>query len=211
MSHKDTFYLNQATTIIKKLNQRHMEGYFCESAQEAKLKALSLIEEDSVISWGGSQTIAQTGLIDALKKGPYTLLDRSQAENQDEVRDIYLKAFTADYYLMSSNAITLDGKLVNVDGNGNRVAALIYGPKNVIVIVGMNKVVLDEAAAIQRVRNFSAPANALRVGAGTPCTMSGRCHECMGENTICCNTVITRISRYPNRIKVILVGEELGY
>lgn len=211
MSHKDLFYQNQAKTIIEKLSQRHMEGYFCESAQEAKLKALSLIEENSVVSWGGSQSIIQTGLIEALKKGGYTLLDRTAAKSSEEVRDVYLKAFDADYYLMSANAITLDGKLVNVDGNGNRVAALIYGPKNVIVIVGMNKVVIDEEAAIKRVRNFAAPPNAMRVGVTTPCTLTGKCHECMGENTICCNTVITRISKYPNRIKVILVGEELGY
>ena len=170
------------------------------------------MEAHSVISWGGSQTISEIGLISELTHLPYTLLDRSVATTADETRDIYLKAFNADYYLMSANAITLDGELINIDGTGNRAAALIYGPKNVIVIAGMNKIVTDQASGMDRVRNFAAPPNAIRIGHDqTPCSKTGKCHDCLSEQCICCQTVITRFSRIPKRIKVILVGEPLGY
>ncbi len=111
---------------------------------------------------------------------------------------------------MSSNAITMDGKLVNIDGNGNRVAALIYGPENVIVIAGMNKVVKDEADAISRIRNYASPVNTVRLSKNTPCAVTGKCSNCLG-NTICGHTVVTRNSAFKGRIKVLLIGDSFGY
>lgn len=212
MTPKKAFYKVQAESVIKKLEQRNMEGFYCETSEEALKKTLSLMEPNSIISWGGSQTINEIGLLSELSHQPYTLLDRSTATSADETRDIYLKAFNADYYLMSTNAITLDGELINIDGTGNRTAALIYGPKNVIVIAGMNKVVTDQNSGIDRVRNFASPPNAIRIAhTQTPCSKTGKCHDCISEECICCHTVITRFSRIPKRIKVILVGETLGY
>lgn len=211
MTPKQLFFSNQAATIIKKLEQRNMEAHYCSTKEEAKNKALGLMSSPSIVSWGGSQTIEEIGLLEALHPYDYTLIDRSLAKTQEEIRPYYLKAFDADYYLMSSNAITLDGLLVNIDGTGNRVAALIYGPKNVIIIAGMNKVVADEASALKRVRNIAAPANTTRLQLDTPCVKTGKCHDCLNEQCACCQIVITRFSRIPKRIKIILVGEELGY
>ena len=117
----------------------------------------------------------------------------------------------ADYFLMSTNAITMDGELVNIDGRSNRVSCLCWGPQNVIIIAGMNKVALDVESALKRVRNFAAPPNAVRLNKNTPCAQTGKCADCYSPDCICSQIVITRRSSTPNRIKVILVGEELGY
>lgn len=211
MTPKKINYQNQAEQLIKQFNKRQMEAYYAKDSKEAVEKVLSLISEKSSIAFGGSMTISEIGLLDEIRKRDYTLHDRGLANSPEEVRDIYLKSFDVDYYLMSSNAITLDGKLVNIDGNGNRVAALIYGPRNVIVIVGMNKLTNNEQDAINRIGTKAAPPNTIRLGSDTPCSKTGHCHECLTPQTICCQTVITRYSRVNNRIKVILVGEELGY
>lgn len=211
-------FLNEATklraqTIIKGLEKRNMEGVFCETKEDALAKALSYIEEGSCVTWGGSMSIEEVGLMDAVKNGNYEVIDRSVAKNYDEQREIFSKAVLADYYLMSSNAITLDGELINIDGTGNRVACLTYGPKNVIMIVGMNKVVNDVEDGIKRVRNFASPPNTLRLGLKTPCSMTGRCGDCYGDTCICSQIVVTRrqSAAMKGRIKVILVGESLGY
>lgn len=211
MTSKQEFYKVAANKIISAFEKRSIEGYYCENKEEAVNKAIELMQEGSVISWGGSMTLEEIGLLEELKKGHYTLLDRSTAKNYDETTEIYHKAFAADYYLMSSNAITMDGKLVNIDGTGNRVASLIYGPKNVIVIAGMNKIVSDEDSALKRARNYAAPINTVRLNKKTPCANAGSCKDCLSPDTICCNIVVTRMSKFPKRIKVILVGEELGY
>ena len=211
-------FLNEATklraqTIIKGLEKRNMEGVFCETKEDALAKALSYIEEGSSVTWGGSMSISEIGLMDAVKNGNYEIIDRSVAKNYDEQREIFSKAVLADYYLMSSNAITLDGELINIDGTGNRVACLTYGPKNVIMIVGMNKVVNDVEDGIKRVRNFASPPNTLRLGLKTPCSMTGRCGDCYGDTCICSQIVVTRrqSAAMRGRIKIILVGESLGY
>lgn len=211
-------FLNEATklraqTIIKGLEKRNMEGVFCETKEDALAKALSYIEEGSSVTWGGSMSIEEVGLMDAVKNGNYEVIDRSVAKNYEEQRQIFAKAVLADYYLMSSNAITLDGELINIDGTGNRVACLTYGPKNVIMIVGMNKVVNDVEDGIKRVRNFASPPNTLRLGLKTPCSMTGRCGDCYGDTCICSQIVVTRrqSAGMKGRIKVILVGESLGY
>ena len=199
--------------IIKGLEKRNMEGVFCETKEDALTKALSYIEEGSSVTWGGSMSISEIGLMDAVKNGNYEIIDRSVAKNYDEQREIFSKAVLADYYLMSSNAITLDGELINIDGTGNRVACLTYGPKNVIMIVGMNKVVNDVEDGIKRVRNFASPPNTLRLGLKTPCSMTGRCGNCYGDTCICSQIVVTRrqSAAMRGRIKIILVGESLGY
>lgn len=202
---------NAAATIIKALQKRQMEGYFCETAKEAVEKALSLMPEGSVISWGGSMSIGECGLMDALKDKNYTLIDRMSAKTPEERREIYSKTVAADYYLMSTNAITMDGELVNIDGFGNRVACLIAGPENVLIIAGMNKVVRDVPAGISRIRTKAAPSNTVRLNKSTPCAKTGVCHECFSPDCICSQTVITRRSQLPGRIKVILVNEDLGF
>lgn len=208
---KTNFYEVQAATIIKNLAKRNMDGYYCPDAASAVKLALSLMPEGSSIGWGGSMTLSETGLMDALKEQPYTLIDRSTASTPEERRQIYAKTVLADYYLMSTNAITLDGQLVNIDGAGNRVACLIHGPEHVLVLAGMNKVCTDVESAIKRVKNCAAPPNTVRLSCKTPCASTGICGDCLSPETICCQEVVTRYSRIPGRITVILIGEEYGY
>lgn len=211
MSVEQKYFENRAQKLIESLQTRKMEGYYCATKQEALNRTIDIISDGSTISWGGSQTLSQIGIIDELKKGNYNLFDRATAKTNEEITDIYHRAFSADYYLMSSNAITLDGKLVNIDGNGNRVACMIYGPKNVIIVAGMNKVCDSEEDAVRRARTLASPMNATRIGTNTPCVSTGFCYNCKEDDCICCNIVITRMSRVKGRIKVILVGENLGY
>lgn len=209
---KQENYRNLAETIIKNFNARGIEGYYCADREEANAKAKRFLTPDCSISWGGSETLKEIGLIDDLKEtDDYTIYDRKMAKSPDEAREIYGKIVTADYYFMSSNAITLDGELVNIDGVGNRVACLCHGPENVIVIAGMNKVVEGVKDGISRTRNIAAPPNAVRLGLNSPCAVSGKCRDCLSDDCICGQIVVTRMSRVSGRIKVILVGEELGY
>lgn len=205
------YYKNAAQTVIKNLKKRRMEGYYCETREEAVSLALSLMPEGSSIGWGGSVTLTESGLMDAIGGGKYELIDRSVAKTKEENKAIHAKIFGCDYFLMSTNAITYDGELVNVDGRSNRVCFLCYGPENVIVIAGMNKLASDVETAIKRVHDVASPKNALRLNRKTPCAITGKCADCLSPDCICAQTVITRMSHIPNRIKVILVGEELGY
>lgn len=208
---KKEYYRRTAETIIKNMEQRNMSACYAATKQEATQKVCSLIEDNASISWGGSMTLLEIGLFEQLSTNPsYKLFDRSTVL-PDQIEDIYRAAFSCDYYIMSSNAVTLDGKLINIDGTGNRTAALIYGPKNVIIVAGMNKVATNEHEALSRVKNIASPLNALRMNKDTPCTKTGMCHDCLTPDCICMQTVITRNSRIKDRIKVILVGETLGY
>lgn len=211
MSAKTIYYENLADSLIEKFNKRGIEGYYCENASEALLMAKRFLTPGCSVSWGGSETLKEIGLIDELKNSDYILYDRHSVHTPEEKTLMYSKIVTSDYFFMSSNAITLDGQLVNIDRSGNRVACLITGPKNVIIIAGMNKIVTDVEAGIERVRNVASPPNAIRVGFKTPCAELGRCTNCLVEDSICCEIVITRRSSIQGRIKVILVGEELGY
>lgn len=211
MTPKKQMYQNQAETIIKNLEKRNMTGYYYESAGAAVEAILEKIPNFSVVTWGGSQTLSQIGLLQQLSEKSLTLLNRDLAKTPEETKQIYRDSFSADYYLMSTNAITLDGKLVNIDGNSNRVAALAYGPDFVFIVAGMNKVAVDEENALIRAKNFAAPANTVRLNCKTPCTKTGSCNDCLVDDCICCNTVITRKSRHNNRIHVFLIGEELGF
>lgn len=211
MSPIQEFYEKQSASIIKNLEKRGMEGFYCPDSQSAVKKAMSLMPDSALVSWGGSMTLEECGMMDALKASKHTLLDRGTAKTLEETKAIYHKALSADYYFMSSNAITLDGKLVNIDGTGNRVAALTYGPDHVILMVGMNKVVKDEAAALERIHTLAAPPNAVRIGVKTPCALTGVCADCTSPNCICSQILTIRYSRLKERIKVILIGEKLGY
>ena len=211
MTPKQLAFQSAAESIIKNLEKRNMEGYFFETGAECVKAITDLIEEDSQISWGGSESIKECGLLDALKKGNYTLIDRLTAKSPEESRELYVKAALSDYYLMSTNAITMDGELINIDGNGNRVACLIHGPKHIIIVAGMTKVVSDVEAGYARVRDIATPANTKRLNKNTPCFHTGRCGDCLSPECICNQVVITRRSGHPGRIKVFLVAEDLGY
>lgn len=208
---KETFYENQAATIIKKLNMRKMEGYYCKNVEEAKAKMLELIgNEKKTVGYGGSMTLDENGFKDSVTAAGHELIIRENYKTPEEEKELKSKLTNADFFLMSTNAITLDGELVNIDGRGNRVSYLIYGPDNVIVIAGMNKVVSTVEDGYLRIRNIATPPNCNRLDCKTPCATTGKCGECFTDS-ICCEFVTTRMSRVPNRIKVILVGETLGY
>lgn len=197
--------------VVKALESRNMEAYYVKTKEEALAKALELIPEGSSVSWGGSMSAQEIGLIDAVRAGNYEVLDRDVKESREEQQEVMHQALSCDVYLGSTNALSEDGVLVNIDGNANRVAAFAYGPKNVLLIVGMNKVVKTEADAMSRARNEAAPINAQRFGITTPCVKNGSCFDCKSPECICCQILITRYSKAPKRIKVILVDENLGF
>lgn len=185
-----------------------------ENTEEALDVISSLINPGDTVSVGGSMSLFEAGVIDYLRNGTYDFLDRYKAGlTPDEITDIYKQSFFCDVYFTSSNAITEKGELYNVDGNGNRVAAMLYGPKSVIVLAGYNKIVKDIDEAKKRVAEIAAPANAKRLNLDSPCTQTGRCVNCQNDSRICADTVIIgrQMPRFKDRIKVILVGEELGY
>lgn len=197
--------------VVKALESRNMEAYYAESKEEAVKTALSLINEGSTINMGGSASVRESGLIEALKNGNYIFYDRDLAPTPEERDQIARKAFECDWYLGSVNAMSEDGVFINIDGNANRVAAYAFGPKNVLLIVGMNKVVKTEEDAMHRARNEAAPVNTQRFGPNTPCVKNGSCFDCKSEDCICCQIMITRFSRIPKRFKIILVDENLGF
>ena len=197
--------------VVKALESRNMEAYYVKTKEAALAKALELIPEGSSISWGGTMSAQEIGLTDALHKGNYDVYDREQVETREEKEKIAHQALNCDFFIGSTNALSEDGVLVNVDGNANRVAAFAYGPKNVLLIVGMNKVVKTEADAMSRARNEAAPINAQRCGVITPCVKNGSCFNCKSPQCICCQILITRFSKVPKRTKIILVDENLGF
>ncbi len=204
------YFTNQANTIIKGLNRRNMEGFYVENKEQALNKVIELISKDGSVGMGGSETLKEIGLVDVLRNGGYDFIDRDKGQTRGEKEDLMRQCLLADTFLMSTNAITLDGQLVNIDGNSNRVAALCFGPKQVIIVAGKNKVATDLEYAIKRVKTVACPPNAQRLNLKTPCAITGKCSNCL-EGTMCAQEVITRYSRHDGRIKVILVGEELGY
>ena len=197
-----------AKKTIEGLKSRNMEGFYAASKEEALKIALDLIPEGSSISMGGAMSVHEIGLSEALKNGNYNFIDRDAYEDK---RQAMLMAYDADFFLASCNAMTDDGILVNIDGNSNRVSAIAQGPKNVIFVVGMNKVCSDVDAAMKRARSVAAPTNAQRFGLNTPCSQKGTCFNCKSPDTICCQILITRFSRHAGRIKGILVNDDLGF
>ena len=213
MTPREEYNQTLANSLITRMERRNFEACYCATKEEASQKAISYLKEGSSIGWGGSMTLEEIGLMDYLKNGDhnYVIYDRMTAKTPQEQKEMFAKIITADNFLMSSNAITLDGELVNVDGNGNRVACLCNGPDQVIVIASLNKVVRTEEEAYHRVRDVAAPLNAARLNTQTPCHVNGFCGDCKSPSCMCCQLVTTRFSRTKGRIKVILVGEPCGY
>lgn len=212
MDIQKNYYEKLAATVISNLDKRQIEGHYFPTSKEAVEKALSFLPPNPSVGFGGSVTLVQSGMLDALKADPsIRLLDREAAKTADEKEEIYRSHFSADAYFMSSNAITADGELVNIDGSGNRVAALIFGPKEVIILAGMNKIVPSVEEAINRVRNTATPPNCIRLDKQTPCAVTGRCADCLAPDCICNQIAITRRSGKKGRIKVLLIGEMLGF
>ncbi len=197
-----------AQKVIKGLESRNMTGHWAASKEEALAVALSLVPEGASVTMGGCTSAREIGLVDALKKGDYNFIDRDAYADK---RAAMLAAYDADVFLASANAITEDGVIVNVDGNSNRVSAIAQGPRKVVFVVGMNKVCPDADSAMKRARGVAAPINAQRFGLSTPCAKTGACADCKSPDTICCQILITRFSRHPGRIHVILVNDALGF
>lgn len=198
--------------LVDSLEKRWIKGHYAENKEEALKIALELIPEGSSIGYGGSVTIDELGLKDALDNERYNLIRRELAKTPEEMREKYIEIYGSDVFITGANAITEDGIIVNIDGNGNRVSAISYGPKKVIFIVGVNKISKDLDAAIKRARNVAAPANCVRVGVTeTPCQTAGSCLNCLNPKTICSEFLITRCNKLPDRMHVIVVNEELGY
>ena len=200
-----------AGKVIKNLARRNIEAFYCPTAQEAVEKVLEMIPQGSSVTWGGSMSIRDIGIPAALADaGKYEVYDRDKAPDRAAATEIYLKAFTCDYYLSSANAITEDGVIVNIDGTGNRVAAITFGPRNVIFIIGMNKLTQDTDSALARARSLAAPVNTARFDIQTPCKLDGVCHNCLSDDCIC--NYIHYLRHSPKgKHKVILVGESIGY
>ena len=203
-------YEKKGPKVAENFNKRGFEAYYCPTKDEALQKAISLIPEDHVVSWGGSVSINDIGL------RPYVLehrqvIDRDTAKTPEERQKLLRQALLCDTFIMGTNAATEDGQLYNIDGTGNRVAALIFGPKQVLVIVGMNKVEPTLEAAITRARSVASPMNMQRFSKKTPCALTGMCADCLSPDSICNQMVRTRRCAPAGRIKVILVGENLGF
>lgn len=200
-----------AGKVIKNLARRNIEACYCPTAHEAVEKLLEMIPAGSSVTWGGSMSIRDIDIPVALANaGKYKVYDRDKAPDRAAATEIYLKAFSCDYYLSSANAITEDGVIVNIDGTGNRVAAITFGPRNVIFVIGMNKLTQNVDAALARARSLAAPVNTARFDIQTPCKIDGVCHNCLSDDCIC--NYIHYLRHSPKgKHKVILVGESLGY
>jgi L-lactate utilization protein LutB len=203
-------YDKSGPKVVEALKRRHFDAYYVSSAAEAATLALSLIPKEHTVAWGGTMTMGQLDLKAKLQAAGYTVIDRDTGKTGEEKMALMRQALTCGTFVMSSNAISADGQLVNIDGNGNRVAALCFGPKSVVVIAGMNKVAKTLGDAVVRARTIAAPANAQRFDLKLPCTANGQCADCTSPDCICASMMITRVSHPVGKIKVILVGEELG-
>ena len=210
-THIDKYYQKRGEILVKNLMARHFDAWYCDTKEEALAKALELIPEGSTVGWGGALSAQQIGLMDALNKGNYAAIDRDRCATPEEKAQAVKESMFADFFLTGANALSLDGQMVNIDGAGNRVSAIIFGPKNVLVIAGMNKVMDDLDAAVNRARTVAAPMNKQRFDPNTPCAVTGSCADCKVEGCICNHIVITRHCRPVGRIKFILVGEPLGF
>ncbi len=197
--------------VIKNLEKNNMQCFYLEDKKEVIPFLNQFIKDKDTVSVGGSMTLFELGIIDYLRSRDINFLDRYQEGlSADETKELFRKSFFADVYLTSINAITEDGYLYNVDGRGNRVAAMIYGPEKVLVIAGVNKIVKDLDAAVKRVEEIAAPLNAARLKLKTPCTMTDKCEHCQSKDKICRNYVVIK-NPIPNRIFVLLVNDNLGY
>ncbi|HKK96183.1 MAG TPA: lactate utilization protein [Anaerovoracaceae bacterium] len=200
-------YDKMGPRVAENFNKKGFEAYYVKTSEEALLKSTELIPKKHIVSWGGSMTISQIGLLDNVRKY-YGVIDKQNAKDPMEAMK---QSLHADTFLMGSNGASEDGQLVNIDGNGNRVAALCFGPSQVIVVIGLNKVKKDIEEAIDYARHYEAPMNCQRFEAlNTPCNITGMCNDCNSDDCICNQILVTRRCKPKGRIKVIIVGEDLG-
>lgn len=204
------YYEKRGAILVKNLQSRHFEAYYCATEEEALEKALELIPKGATVGWGGVMSAHQIGLVEALNRGDYRPIDRDKCQTPEEKLQAAKDSMFADVFLTGANGLSLDGQMVNIDGTGNRVAAIVYGPKEVLVIAGMNKVTDTLEQAVDRARTVAAPLNQQRFQLNNPCTVTGTCADCKSETCICNQILITRHCRPVGRIKFILVGEDLG-
>lgn len=206
---------------MKNLQRNGIKPYFVETKEEVLPLVKTLIKKGESVSNGGSMSIKECGIFELISNGDYDFIDRTGLQGED-IRNAYIRAFGCDTYFCSSNAVTQNGELFNVDGNSNRVACIVYGPRQVIMVVGVNKIVKNIDEAIKRVKTISAPMNTVRLDLDTPCRKTGQCVSlsmenpsfcdgCAGDSRICCNYVVSAKQRHKDRIKVIIVNENLGY
>ncbi len=198
-------------TVIKNMAKRGIRGHYCETKDEACEKILSMIQDNSLVSWGGSATINTIGVKEKLAGRDVKTIDPYGTSDPVESIERRRQALLSDYFLMSTNAVTMDGELVNIDGTSNRVAALCFGPKKVIVVVGANKLAVGLDDAMARAKLYAAVPNNVRLKRNNPCTVTGTCNDCLSKDCICCNIVTTRFCSIPDRIEVLLVNENLGF
>lgn len=199
-------------TVIKNLEKRNIKGYYAKNSKEALKMLVEMIPKGSTIGKGGSESLNSVGIIKVIESGDYNYLDPFKNSDPEAVKAVRREMFSADIMLTSANAITLDGEIVNIDGTGNRMAAVIWGPDKVIYVIGANKVVANVDAAIDRIKCDACPPNCIRLGKKTPCAATGKCGDCLSpDNTICSHTVVTRFNSIPDRVHVIMVNDELGF
>lgn len=210
MTPRELYYEKRGKLLVKNLQGRHFEAYYCPNRQSALEQALSLIPQKVRVGWGGAISAEQIGLLDAIRIGPYHAIDRDAFTDQERREAAMRDCFNTDVFITGANALSMDGQMVNIDGTGNRVASIVYGPKTVLVIAGMNKVEATLEAAIQRARTVAAPMNQQRFLLDAPCTHTGTCADCKSDGCICNQILVTRNCKPHGRIKLILVGEELG-
>lgn len=197
---------------INNLKKNNISGYYVKDNDELINLIKDIAKEGEVVSVGGSMSLFESKVIELLRSGRYEFLDRYKKDlTQEDIKEIYRKSFFADTYFASANAITENGEIFNVDGNGNRVAAILYGPDKVVLIVGVNKIVKNIEQAVARNRAISGPANAKRLNLSTPCVKTGQCMECNIEDRICCEYTVIKRQRNPKRMHVIFINDTLGF
>ena len=207
---RELYYEKRGKILVRNLENRHFEAHYCATREDAAAKILELIPEGASIGWGGTLTCAQMGLMEMLHAGNYNCMDRDRCATAEEREQLQRQMFFADWFITGANGLSLDGQMVNIDGTGNRVAPIVYGPLNVLVVAGMNKVEDTVEAAMTRARTVAAPMNKQRFPNQTPCEVTGTCGDCKAEGCICNQILVTRHCRPAGRIKFILIGEDLG-
>lgn len=202
----------EINAVLAALTENNYVPHYVPNSESLRALLETLIPENSHVAVGGSMTLFETGIIDLLRRMPITFHDRyAEGLTPEGIRDVYVKSFDTDIYFTSTNALTADGCLFNVDGNGNRVAAMLYGPRQVFVILGINKLVENLEAAILRNKTIAAPANARRLNRNTPCAVTGVCSDCKSPDRICSDYVLMKHQTRAGRIHVFIVGESLGF
>lgn len=201
---------NKIEELLKTLNSKNFKASYYSSAQEAKSAVLDLIKEGQSVGFGGSMTIKDLGIYKELEEKGHEVYWHWMVE-PSAAEETRTKAFNADVYLASSNALTMNGELVNIDGTGNRVSAMFFGPKKVILVCGVNKIAENYDAAIERIKSTACPSNARRLKLDTPCAITGKCNDCKSKQRMCNVTVKIERPTHGREIYILIVGESLGY